>query len=86
MVEAMKILYDSLTFGPTFSVVTFSLPHFRSGQEGRGGGGRGGRGGLNFIIFPIGIARPMKPRLHVLTLLYNICWFNNVRTCSRHVR
>ena len=40
----MKILYDSLTFGPTFSVVTFSLPHFRSGQEGRGGGG-GGEGG-----------------------------------------
>ena len=27
-----------------------------------------------------------KPRLHVLTLLYNICWFSNVRTCSRHVR
>ena len=30
--------------------------------------------------------RSFKPRLHVLTLLYNICWFNNVRMCSRHVR
>ena len=28
----------------------------------------------------------LKPQLHVLTLLYNICCFNNVRTCSRHVR
>ena len=34
-----------------------------------------------FVIF-----EGIKPRLHVLTLLYNICWFNNVRTCSRHVR
>ena len=27
----------------------------------------------------------VKPRLHVLTLLYNTCWFNNVGTWSRHV-
>ena len=27
-----------------------------------------------------------EPWLHVLTLLYNMCWFNNVRTCSRYVR
>ena len=28
----------------------------------------------------------IKPRLHVLTLLYNMCWSNNVRLFSRHVR
>ena len=43
-----------------------------------------------FIIHPLSLCDgPLfvfKPRLHVLTLLYNICWSNNVRTCSQHVR
>ena len=31
-------------------------------------------------------ANVLKPRLHILTLMYNICWLNNVKTCSRHVK